>query len=101
MLLSSLLRGSIAPAGVRLTSGSATTGDVLATGEADVSVSFATPFLNTDFRVVASVVADAAGEQLRARRVRSVSTSGCVVNVVNNGLTAASGVVQVIALGGA
>lgn len=75
----------------------ASTGQVSGTSEVDVSVTWDRPFPDTDYMAVASVVVDDGGESLRARRIRSLSTTGCVVNVVNNALTSKTGVVHAIA----
>lgn len=76
----------------------ATTGEVAGSGEADVTVTFAKAFVDTDYTVSAVVVDDNAGEALRVRRVRSLAAASCVVNVVNNALGAQTGVVHVIAI---
>lgn len=72
------------------------TGSVSAAGTADVSVTWPAPYASADLTVVASVLSDHAGDGLIVRRVRSVSTTGCVVHVANEGLMARTGVVHVI-----
>ncbi|HEX9765744.1 MAG TPA: hypothetical protein VGA36_03205 [Nitriliruptorales bacterium] len=75
-----------------------TTGSIGAAGEANVAVTWPTAFADTDYTVVALVAEDAGGESLRARRVRTLSTTGCVVNVVNNALLSRTGTLHVIAI---
>lgn len=92
-MIASLLRPS--PARVAI----ASTGSVPGTGEADVTVSFSRPFPSgATVAVSASVVVDEAGASLEVRRVRSVSPTGCVVNVVNNALISKTGTVHVVAM---
>lgn len=89
---------------IRLSAGSevrgatATTGSVAGTSEADVTVTWDTAFLDTNYTVVAVVVLDEGGESLRVRRIRTLSTTGCVVNVINNAITSKTGTVHAIAV---
>lgn len=56
---------------------------------------------DTSYVVVAQVEIDEPGDSLRVRRVRSKTTTSCVVNVVNdNALTAKTGMVHAVAVRG-
>lgn len=72
------------------------TGSISAAGTADVAITWPTPYPTADLTVVASVLSDHAGDGLEVRRIRSVSTTGCVVHVANTGIMARSGVVHVL-----
>ncbi len=76
----------------------ATTGSIPATASASVAVTWTTPFPDATYTVTASVVNANTGEALRVRRIESVTTTGAVVNVINNALTAQTGTVHAIAV---
>lgn len=75
-----------------------TTGAVAGTGSADVTVTFSSPFDDTNYTVTASIVENDGGESLRVRRIRTVAAGQVVVNVVNGAITSRTGIVHVIAV---
>jgi acyl-coenzyme A thioesterase PaaI-like protein len=76
------------------------TGAVGGTATVDVAVTWSKPFPDTDYTVVASVEIDESGDSLTVRRVRSKTTTGCVVNVANAALTTKTGMVHAMAWAG-
>lgn len=76
------------------------TGSVAGTGQVDVAVTWPTPFPDTAYTVVASIEIDEAGDSLTVRRIRSRTTTGCVINVANAALTAKAGTLHVMAMVG-
>lgn len=78
--------------------GRVTTGSVASLGEADVSLTWPTAFPDTNYTVAASVELDLAGEALRVRRIRTRTTTGCTVNIINNAATAQTGTLHAIAI---
>lgn len=75
----------------------ASTGTVAAASNADITITFAAPFAAPPM-VTASVVADHTGDGLQVVRIRTVTTTGCVVHVRNAGLTSRTGTVHVLAV---
>lgn len=58
------------------------------------------PFPDTNYSVAALVEIDEAGDSLMVRRIRSKTTTGCVVHVANAALTEKSGTLHVMAMWG-
>lgn len=71
------------------------TGTIGGTASADVSVTWPSNFSNTNYTVTASIEQDI-DTGLRILRVRSKTTSGCVVRVTNDSVTGQSGTVHTI-----
>lgn len=75
-----------------------TTGSVSGTGEADVTVTWATAFPDSNYTCDALVELDEDGEALRVRRMRSKTATQAVFNVVNNALGSRTGTLHATAI---
>lgn len=75
-----------------------TTGLVAGSAQAAITVTWDKPFPTTDYTVIASVLLDVAGASLEVVRIRSKTTTGCVIQVLNRALTGQSGSLEVIAI---
>lgn len=78
----------------------AATGSIAGTGQADITVTWPSPFPDTNYTVVVAVEIDEAGDSLWVRRIRSKTTAGCVVNVANAALMTKTGTLHVMAMVG-
>ncbi len=92
------IAASVPGVGSSIRTARVTTGSVPGTSETDVTVTWDTPFADTDYTVVPVVEEDENGESLRVRRLRSKTAGGCVVNVVNNAITSRTGTVHAIGI---
>lgn len=77
------------------------TGPIAGGGQADVTVTWPVEMPDSNYIVVAQVEINDPGDSLRVRRIRSKTTTSCVVNVVNDSaLTAKTGTVHAVAVRG-
>lgn len=76
-----------------------TTGSVAGGGSVDVTVTWPTPFADSNYTAVASIEEGTAGDSLRVRKVVSRAAGSVTVLVANSdALNARTGIVHVIAI---
>lgn len=78
-----------------------TTGSVAGSATAVVTVTWDTPFANTNYVVVAEVLETTAAASLRVDKIQSLSTSAVTVRVTNaDAVTARTGTLHLLAVAG-